>query len=236
MLPVLVLIQEPAAVPGHWFACTVLWEVGGGMALGALMGYVAGRILRWAEAKETMERTSLLTVSLALSMTVLGVVELADMNGVLAVFVAGIVFNSVGSSDAKERQEDVQEAITRFFDLPVFVLLGMSLPWNGWIELGWSGLLLVVAALLLRRIPVILALRTLLGPLRSGRDALFLGWFGPIGAAALYYATFSLRETGIEEVWTIGSLIIYASVLAHGMTATWLTKLYGTDGVPEADR
>ena len=99
----------------------------------------------------------------------LGVVELADMNGVLAVFVPGMVFNSVGSSDAKERQEDVQEAITRFFDLPIFVLLGVSLSWKGWIELGWSDLLLVVAVLLLRRVPAILALRPLLGPLRSQR-------------------------------------------------------------------
>jgi hypothetical protein len=47
------------------------------------------------------------------------------------------------------------------------------------------------------------------------------------GAAALYYAAFSLRETGMEEVWVIGSLIICASVLVHGVTATPLTKLYG---------
>ncbi len=58
-------------------------------------------------------------------------------------------------------------------------------------------------------------------------DLLFLGWFGPIGAAALYYSAFSLRETGVEEVWMVGSLVICASVLAHGITDTPLTKLYG---------
>ena len=103
------------------------------------MGYLAGKTLRWAERKETMERTSLLTISLALSLTVLGVTELLHLNGVLAAFVAGIVFNFAGSSDAKESQEEIQEAISRFFDLPIFVLLGMALPWEGWLELGWSG-------------------------------------------------------------------------------------------------
>ena len=51
----------------------------------------------------------------------------------------------------------------------------------------------------------------------------------PRGAAcaALYYAAFSLRETGIESVWTVGSLDICASVFVHGVTATPLTKLYG---------
>lgn len=61
----------------------------------------------------------------------------------------------------------------------------------------------------------------------SGNGVLFLGWFGPIGAAALYYAAFSLRETGIGEVWAVGSLVICASVMVHGVTGTPLTKLYG---------
>jgi NhaP-type Na+/H+ or K+/H+ antiporter len=68
-------------------------------------------------------------VSLALSLSVIGVAELLGTSGVLAAFVAGVAFNVTGSSDAKERQEVVQEAITRFFDLPIFVLLGMALPW-----------------------------------------------------------------------------------------------------------
>jgi NhaP-type Na+/H+ or K+/H+ antiporter len=60
------------------------------------------------------------------------------------------------------------------------------LPWEGWLELGWGGLLLVVAVLLLRRLPAVLALRPLLGVVRGrAKDVLFLGWFGPIGAAAL---------------------------------------------------
>jgi len=150
------------------------------------------------------------------------------LNGVLAAFVAGIVFNFAGSSDAKESQEERQEAISRFFDLPIFVVLGIALPWDSWLELGWGGLLLVAAVLLLRRLPAVLALRPLLGSLRSrGKDVLFLGWFGPIGAAALYYAAFSYSETGIEAAWIVGSLVICASVVVHGVSATPLTKLYG---------
>jgi NhaP-type Na+/H+ or K+/H+ antiporter len=227
-LPVLVLSEPPREALSHWLTHTILLEITAGAAVATLMGYAAGKTLRWAEANETMERTSLLTISLALSLTVLGVTELLHLNGVLAAFVAGVVFNWAGSSDAKESQEDIQEAISRFFDLPIFVLLGMALPWEGWLELGWKGPVLVAAVLLLRRLPSVLALRPFLGPLRSStKDVLFLGWFGPIGAAALYYAAFSLRETGIEEVWVVGSLIICASVLVHGVTATPLTKLYG---------
>src|ERR687897_3207826 len=228
VLPVLVLTEPPGEVLGHWLTHTVLFEIVAGAMVAVLMGYAAGNTLRWAERKETMERTSLLTISLALSLTMLGVTELLHLNGVLAAFVAGVVFNFAGSSDAKESQEEIQEAISRFFDLPIFVVLGMALPWQEWVELGWGGVLLVVAVLLLRRLPAVLVLRPLLGPLRGKtKDVLFLGWFGPVGAAALYYAAFSLRETGIEAAWTVGSLVICASVLVYGVSATPLTKLYG---------
>jgi NhaP-type Na+/H+ or K+/H+ antiporter len=138
VLPVLVLTEPSGEVLGHWLTHTILLEIVAGAALAAFMGYAAGKTLRWVERKETMERTSLLTVSLALSLTVLGVTEHLHLNGVLAAFVAGIVFNFAGSSDAKESQEEIQEAISRFFDLPIFVVLGMALPWEGWLELGWG--------------------------------------------------------------------------------------------------
>ena len=226
-LPILVLTGPQDEVFTRWATHTVLWEIVAGAAIAAPIGYLAGRMLAWAEARETLENTSLLTVSLALTLTVLGVSELVGTNAVLAAFVAGMAFNATGGSDAKESQEDVQEAITRFFDLPVFVLLGMALPWQGWLDLGWGGLLFAAAVLLFRRMPAAFLLRPLLGPLRATKDVLFLGWFGPVGAAALYYAAHGLRETGVEEVWTAGSLVIVASVVAHGATDTPLTKLYG---------
>ncbi len=227
LLPLLLLIRPPKEALSHWFVHTVLWEVVAGAIVGLLLGYVAGKLLVWAEAKRTTAHTSILSISLALALCVLGITELIGLNGVLAAFVSGTAFNVVGSSDTEEQREHVQDAITRFFDLPVFVLLGMALPWEGWLKLGWEGLALATAVLLLRRPPVVLALRALIGPVKGRKDALFVGWFGPLGAAALYYATFSLRQSGLEEVWVVGSLLICASVLAHGISATPLTKLYG---------
>ncbi len=93
--------------------------------------------------------------------------------------------------------------------------------------MGWAGLLLALAVLLLRRLPAVLALKPLLGRVGGTRDALFLGWFGPIGVAALFYATFSVNKAGVEEAWVIGSLIICASIIVHGLSATPLTRLYG---------
>jgi NhaP-type Na+/H+ or K+/H+ antiporter len=117
-------------------------------------------------------------------------------------------------------------AVDRFFTIYIFVLLGLALPWQQWLELGWKGLLLAVAVLLLRRPPAFLLLRPLLGQLKSWQDTLFFGWFGSIGAAAIFYAMLALRKTGLESAWVIGSLIICASIIAHGFTAVPLAKAY----------
>ncbi|MCA1738064.1 MAG: cation:proton antiporter [Actinobacteria bacterium] len=158
LVPLLLLTEPPGEALSHWIVEVVLWEVIVGVVVGALMGYAAGKLLVWAEAKRTTAHTSILSISLALALCVLGVTELIGVNGVLAAFVAGTAFNVVGSSDTREQREHVQDAITRFFDLPVFVLLGIALPWAGWFELGWAGLVLAVVVLLLRRPPVALAL------------------------------------------------------------------------------
>lgn len=69
--------------------------------------------------------------------------------------------------------------------------------------------------------------RTAVEPLEDGRETLFAGWFGPIGIAALFYATVAHRLLGIELVWTVVSLVVASSVAVHGVTATPGTKLYG---------
>lgn len=227
ILPILLLSRPPGEALSHWLTHTLLREVGVAVIFGALVGYGAGRLLEWAYGKGIMEQTSFLAYTLALSLAVLGAAKLLGSDGILAVFVAGLAFNAAVSEGDRAEEERVQEAVNRFFILPIFVLLGLTIPWAGWLELGWAGLLLALAVLLLRRLPAVLALRPLLGRVRGTYDALFLGWFGPIGVAALYYASLSVGEAGVEEAWVVGSLIICASILVHGLSATPLTRLFG---------
>jgi sodium/hydrogen antiporter len=210
----------------HWLTHTVLWETAGGIGLGALAGHAAGWLLNRAEHKAWMEETSILGYTLALTLVVLGGAELAGANGILAVFIAGIAFDNTISSQEKWEEENVQEAVNHFFTLPIFTLIGLQLPWAEWKALGWRGVALAGLILLLRRLPAILVLRRWIPLIRKAPDALFAGWFGPIGIAAVYYAQMSVERTGHKEIWPLVSLVVCASVLTHGVTATPFTKLY----------
>lgn len=225
-LAILMLERPPSEALAHWLTVTVLWEVLGAVAIGAALGYAAGWLLQLAKERGTIEQPSYLAYTIALAVMVLGATKLAGTDGILAVFAAGVALNMAVDTETDTESERMDEAVNRFFVLPIFVLLGMALPWGQWLELGWKGLVLVGAVLLLRRLPAVLAVGSVLRRSHGVRDALFLGWFGPVGVAALYYATLSVREAGAHEAWVVGSLIICASVLVHGVTAAPLTNLY----------
>lgn len=226
-LAILMLAYPPEHALSEWLTRTLLWEVLAAVVIGFLIGYLAGRVEQWSSSRDYLEESSLLTFTVALSAAVLGGAKLMDTDGILAVFAAGIGFNLTAERQDEHQDQKVQESVNRLFTLPVFVFFGMVLPWEEWGELGWAGLALVVGVLLLRRLPMMIALSPILQPLKSRADVVFTGWFGPIGVAALFYALVAERETGHAEVWVAASLIIFASVVAYGVTATPFTKIYG---------
>ncbi|MGY1724401.1 cation:proton antiporter domain-containing protein [Blastococcus sp. SYSU DS0533] len=216
-----------------------LWEVAGAVLAGALLGWLGGRALRAGADHGSTDPGPELVFTVVLAFAVLGVSGLIHVDGILAVFVCGLAFNAV--STGRERTADVRidEAVNRFVVLPLFVAFGAVLPWSEWRALGWSGLALAAAVLLLRRLPVVYLLRK---PLGLGRpDAVHLGWFGPIGVSALFYLTLeSERLPSMDPVvLAAGSLVVAASTAVHGLTATPGRVLYrkvaGQQGQGEGD-
>ncbi len=226
MAPVLLIDNSIDEALRAWLLHTLLWEVGVALVLGGAIGWLAGRALRWSRRQAFTEKTSLLMVSLALTLTVLACLRLLHSDGILAVFAAGLVFNRFVQEDDESEQGRIQEAISRLFELPVFILFGMALPWDAWLRNGWPPLVFAVALLLLRRLPAWLLLSGLLPSLRRRREVLFTGWFGPVGIAALFYATKVNRELGEPLLWEIASLVIFVSILVHGITATPLVRIF----------
>ena len=223
LLPVLLLTQPLGAALWGWLLRVVLWEVLGAALLGAVLGVVLGRL--WHSLRPGKPNEIDLTSVGALAFAVLAGTKLLGTDGLLAVFVAGTALR-VTRPQLKETQ-GAQDALNRFFVLPVFVLLGLMLPWQAWLEYGWHGPAFVVAALLLRRLPLMLLLRSIISPLHRVRDAWLLGWFGPIGVGALFYAALAVRQTGQQWPWTLGSLLVVSSVVAHGLSATVFTQWFG---------
>jgi NhaP-type Na+/H+ or K+/H+ antiporter len=221
---VIIALGVAGATSAFSAAATAVWEVLGAVALGALLGWFGARALRAGETHRAAGHGPMLLFAVVLALTTLGLSGLVHVDGVLAVFVAGLAFNaSVGQERAEEAMVD--EALNRFAVLPLFAYLGAVLPWAEWSHLGWPVLGLALAVLLLRRLPVLLLLRR---PLRLGwAEAVYLGWFGPIGVSALFYLTLEAKQMQLpHSVLAAGALVVVLSTLVHGLTAAPGRVLY----------
>ena len=231
MIPIFAILAARGGAGHHafgdWVLQVIVIEVGSAVVLGATAGYLGGRCLSWAHRHPDTERSSLLTIALALALATMAGLQAIGGNGVLGAFIAGAVLNEAFDDEHETHQEHFNEAISRFFDLPIMFLLGVAAPWAAWAHLGWRAPAFAAGILLLRRIPAWLLLRPLMPWTRPLSHALFAGWFGPVGAAALFYACEAQDLTGVADLWPIVSLAAAASVVAHGITGTHLSLFIG---------
>lgn len=227
LLPILLMTYRPQEALSYWFIHTILWEVVGAVIFGAIIGYIAGYLFKMALSKRTIDESSYVTYTLALALIVLSSIKLLGADGILAVFAAGTAFSTTSTVGQRLDEDRVVEGVDLFFTTPIFTLLGLVAPWQEWMSLGLEGLLVSFLILLLHRIPILYLINPIVPNIRSNLDILFAGWFGPVGVAAFYYSQFSMIQIGKEELWPIVSLVICVSIILHGITATYFTKLYG---------
>ena len=211
MVPLFLVLAARPGSHGHgigeWLLQVLVVEVGSAVILGDVAGWFASVCMRWAGRHPDTERSSMLTIALALA-TLAGLQAIGG-NGVLGAFVAGAVLNQ---SFSDEHQEHFNEAVARFFDLPIMFLLGAAFA---------------LGILLFRRLPAWVMLGGLMPWTRLLSHRLFAGWFGPIGTAALFYDGDAQDVAGIGVLWPVVSLAAAASVVAHGITGTHLSVFLG---------
>ncbi len=234
LLPALLITKPDAEAWTEWLSYTLLWKGLAAVAVGALIGYTVGRVHAWSTARRLDETATgpLMPIFYTLALLIVSGAELLESDGLLAVLAAGATFAWSRTGEEKgeglERElRQYQHLLKQVLQVPVFALLGAALPWAEWNALGWPAVGLVFAVLLLRRIPTLLLLKPLIGEIRRWDDALFVGWFGPVGVGALYFASVAHKETQMEQVWSIGTLIIASTIVAHDVTATPLSQWLG---------
>lgn len=226
MLMLFVLGHYDADSTWEWLLRAVGWETLGAAAIGLAAGYGLGHALHAAHQRSWTNNKTLLSFTIAFGFFVLSFVEVVQANGIIAVFAGGVMVLHCISRQEELKEDKVQEMMERFFTIPIFFLFGLMLPLSGWADLGWPLLLFGVLVLLFRRIPAFALLKPLLPRFKNWYDLLFIGWFGPIGVAALFYTMDVLERTPYQEVWPIVSFVIFLSTLVHGLTSLPLSRWY----------
>ncbi|HEY6692056.1 MAG TPA: cation:proton antiporter [Solirubrobacteraceae bacterium] len=208
----------------------VLQDVGLGLAFGLVLGLVAswlmprGRGIVGAGIPD--HHKSLYVLGVAFATYGVTVAEPSG-NGFIAVFVCAITLGIRRSDLAHtfaERASDIVEIVK----LGIFVVFGALLTFSGLFNDGWAAVGIVAFTLLLAR-PIAIWI-ALAGTRLDTATKAFMAWFGPKGVATMTFSIFVLGQ-GIaegERIFDLAALVVFCSILAHGLTDTpgseWLIR------------
>ncbi|KAI9683130.1 MAG: hypothetical protein M1829_005921 [Trizodia sp. TS-e1964] len=233
----------------HWTVLTILYECVLGAIYGVFLGYAGRHAIKWAEAHRMIDRESFLVLYFVLALFCAGSASFLGMDDLLVGFAAGVGFSNDGWFQAKTEESHVSNVIDLLLNLAYFVYFGSIIPWASFNmpELGitpWRLIVIAILVVLFRRIPIMLALKPIIPDMKTWREALFAGHFGPIGVGAIFVAILARAEletdstTPLAEVptddktknyilitliWPIVSFLVMASILVHGSSIAVFT-------------
>lgn len=239
---------DATSVFEHWFCYTVLYECLFGSVYGVAVGYAGRQAIKWAERKNLIDRESFLVFYFVLALWCAGTGSMLGLDDLLVGFCAGVAFSNDGWFAQKTEESHVSNVIDLLLNLGYFVYFGSIIPWSSFnnVEIGITPWRLVVIAILViffRRIPIMLALKPIIPDIKTWREALFAGHFGPIGVGAIFVAILARAELEhgettplpelpgkgdsnymiIQVIWPITTFLVISSIMVHGSSIAVFT-------------
>ncbi|KAJ1669403.1 hypothetical protein GGF38_002283 [Coemansia sp. RSA 25] len=215
---------------GTWFYSTWVYQVALSIIIGSVTGYVCRKALRYAETAGWVDKESFLSSSITLALLLVGVCTIVGTDDILCCFVAGNSFTWDDWFRVETEDTGLQETMNGLVSMSFFIYFGTIIPWPLYTGIlsPWRIFLAVVLIMVLRRLPVIMASYKLIPAIRTWQDALFAGWFGPIGVSAVFYSIETIKQLNMYEdsnggrvailVYPIVCAVVFGSVLVHGVT------------------
>ncbi|KAF9870207.1 sodium/hydrogen exchanger family protein [Colletotrichum karsti] len=234
----------------NWLLETWLYFV----LMSIVYGVLVGTLIRYA-LKKWIDSESYVLVPTAIGLFMMGTSGAIGTDDLLSCFAAGSALNWDGEylAEALKRHDEVNASIDVLLNFGGFIYLGTIIPWNEFNSdiTGISpGRLVGLGALVLafRRIPAVLMTYKLMpNTLKDWKEALFMGYFGPIGVGAAFYVEHArhlfpklaeAEAVGDSEVAdvlrAIGPVVYWLaifSIFVHGLSIPVLSAIYTYMGV-----
>ncbi|KAI9487943.1 Sodium/hydrogen exchanger family-domain-containing protein [Zychaea mexicana] len=231
------LIGEPGTghAIGKWVYETCLFQIVLSIVIGIAVGWVARKILQWSEKHRLIDKPSFLCFAIALALFLMSMTGFSGSDDVLACFVAGNAFSWDDWFRQETEEAHFQDVIDMMLNLGVFAYIGAIIPWHefGNADIGltpWRLVVIAILILLFRRLPIVIALKPVMPAIKTYREAVFSGWFGPMGVGAVFLSMIAKEEMEevfkdqvekpvvIELISPVVLFIVLASTLVHGTT------------------
>lgn len=221
---------------GKWFLVGWLYQVIFGTTLGGILGLIFSKLMKLSHRRGLIDRESYIAQYLALAIFTTGVASSLGADDLLAAFAAGSAISWDGHFNTQTEGDAFASVIDYVLNCGCFIYIGAWLPFSSYntSDLGitpWRLCCLMIALLVLRRIPPLLLLYRFVPEISSWKEALFSGHFGPMGVSAVFVSALALTRLPTPEnppadqqqllaavIQPIVSFVVLGSIIIHGLS------------------
>jgi hypothetical protein len=163
--------------------------------------------MKFSEAKKLIDRQSYVAQYISLAILSIGFTSLLGSDDLLSAFACGCAFAWDGFFNKATEDAEFSNVIDLLFNCAAFIYIGAIIPFDSFNDPSiyitwWRLLIFAILVLILRRLPAILAMYRWIPDIKTFREALFTGWFGPMGVGAVFISTLakhSIPEGAVEK-------------------------------------
>lgn len=142
--------------------------------------------MKFCERKDLIDRQSYVAQYVSLAMLTIGSTTLLGSDDLLAAFACGTAFAWDGFFNKQTEESVFSSVIDLLFNVAAFVFVGAWMPFNSFsdevLSLSvWRLIVIGICVLLARRLPILIALYRWIPDVKTFREAVFSGHFGPMG-------------------------------------------------------
>lgn len=202
-------------------------EVGIAVAVGVIVALAVGYVVTASKQRGWLDEAWAQVVPLSAAAVAYTATAEFGGSGFIAAFVAGVVYRRrVGLSTAHSTTR-LMEEVGGILSAVTFFAFGAVLIGGSITDLDLSTIFYALISLTaIRMIPVALSL---IGSGAAAPTMAFTGWFGPRGLATIVFTLTIVEESnlsGTNRIVQVAMLTVLLSVIAHGISAPWLTERY----------
>ncbi|PCH40212.1 hypothetical protein WOLCODRAFT_116887 [Wolfiporia cocos MD-104 SS10] len=219
-----------------WFLLLWLYQVILGIVFGSILGYGFRHLMKFCEKHDLIDRQSYVAQYISLAMLTIGANTLLGADDLLAAFSCGTAFAWDGFFNKQTEESVFSSVIDLLFNIAAFVFVGAWMPFDDFSDTeltlsAWRLIVIAILVLLLRRLPVMVALYKWIPDVKTIREAFFSGHFGPMGIGAIFISTLAAQQLPRPEsppasqaqllaatIQPICAFMVLCSITIHGLS------------------
>lgn len=196
----------------------LIYTLGNKAILSGFIGFFIGFIVHYFTKMccgMEMVRTEMLSIhTFALCFFGLALMEMSQGSELICIFFMGISLNTNEWYTLENTSNKLSEILESIFCKVLFIFIGTTVDFNRFN----LRMILICALIIFIRRPLILFFGYKIIPLVSNKkEALFVGWFGPVGVGALFYCLMYDRKVDTLTI-DYGICAVLMSTIIHGLS------------------